>query len=96
MPAPSLCARADNTIQVQEVRWNDRIMPFNTTPHTSFSQWLNVNQLYTYWPDVDELVPEQLTVIVKASVHGTTTALGGPGVGVLAALTPCPSCAWAP
>ncbi len=59
------CHLADTGITVLEVRWGERIMPWNITPHTSFSSWLNINHINTYYPTLEDNNPVPLTVIVE-------------------------------
>jgi hypothetical protein len=60
---------ADNNVQVLEVLWDNRIMPWNTTFATNSSKWLNINDINRFLPDFDPRRPAQLIVKMRGWIN---------------------------
>ncbi|PNH06258.1 hypothetical protein TSOC_007379, partial [Tetrabaena socialis] len=56
-------------VQVVQVMWEERIMSFNTTPATDYSNWLNINGINRFVTDFDPNMPTKFKVTVRGSVR---------------------------
>ncbi|KAG2490586.1 hypothetical protein HYH03_010980 [Edaphochlamys debaryana] len=56
-------------VEVVQVMWEERIMSFNTTPATDYSDWLNVNGINRFINDFDPNMPVRLKITVKGFVR---------------------------
>ena len=56
-------------VVVQQVLWEDRIMPFNITPATNYSNWLNINGINRFLADFDTKVATPLAVILEGWIN---------------------------
>ena len=63
------CLPADRHVEVLEVKWEERVMSFNTTPATDYSKWLNINGINRFLTDFDPAKPTRFTIKVAGSVH---------------------------
>lgn len=49
--------------------WDERIMPFNTTSHTSYSKWLNINGINRFVTDFDPNHDLRFTVKLRGWIN---------------------------
>ena len=69
-PSPSIFALADSHVVVEQVLWEGtRIMDFNITPATNYSNWLNINDINRFYTDFDPNVTVPLTIILQGYVN---------------------------
>lgn len=54
---------------MEQVAWEGRILPFNTTAHTDYSKWLNINGINRFFTDFDVDHPTQFTVTFKGWIN---------------------------
>ncbi|GFH06330.1 predicted protein [Haematococcus lacustris] len=58
-----------SSLVVTSVTWDGRVLPFNTTPATSTSQWLNIHNVNRYFSDFDSHNPVSLAVTFQGWIN---------------------------
>ncbi|GFR43382.1 hypothetical protein Agub_g4456 [Astrephomene gubernaculifera] len=56
-------------VEVVQVKWEERIMDFNVTEATDYSNWLNVNGINRFVNDFDPNAPTKFKVTVRGHVR---------------------------
>ncbi|GAX81198.1 hypothetical protein CEUSTIGMA_g8631.t1, partial [Chlamydomonas eustigma] len=56
-------------INVLQVLLEDRVLPFNITPATNYSNWLNINDINKFLSDFNPMVPASLTVVLEGWIN---------------------------